>query len=259
MGQQQVSNLRHCTLLLTAAIKPPSNMQMTLANDNIREREYLDSVRFHSKALAACGLQRRMILVEGSESPAESLKDACIESGFEFIKYRYSTPDRERGKGHREATMIQYAIDTLGARDTLFLKITGRLRVLNLCAIINAIELQGAACFATAHAKTYYADTRVIAFTGAFWSHVVSLSNYIDDDNGRYLEHVVAAAIRVASLDGMRADYLYPPAQLLGTSGTHGTEYSESYLMAKLNSLKTQLKKKIFPLNPAQASKAANK
>lgn len=240
--------MRCCTVLLTAAIKPAAGMQMSLVDENAREQEYIDSVEFHSKALAACGLQRRMILVEGSDATAEALQAACAEYGVEFMRQRYSANGGERGKGHREATMIQDTINILAARDGLFLKITGRLRVLNICNIIQAIELSDAACLATPDAQTHYSDTRVISFTGRFWNHVTSLSEYINDDKGHYLEHVVAAAIRVAALDGLRCDYLDPPARIIGRSGTNGEQYSGSFVTNKLNKVKTKLKKKLFPL-----------
>ncbi len=145
MSRKENSN-RPVALLMTATIAPPSNAPELARNDaKLRLADYCEALRFY--LTIPDHILKKIIFIDNSDSDLSALEAVASETlhrkTVELIKFQGNNHPPEFGKGYGEFKLIDYGIahSTLLSPEDLVWKVTGRLRVLNLCQLINTAPL----------------------------------------------------------------------------------------------------------------------
>lgn len=215
-------------LVLTAAIDPRSCPNLVVADPAVRRAEY--------RAALAKWLPwaiEKDITVVFAESSGAALADfeaehrAAVRAGSLLIhSRRVAVEVVEQGKGNAEAAMLRnVADDVLQPRGTAsVIKCTGRLYVRNATAATQLPHPGGVQ--ALLRSDLSRTDSRYFVADLAFLNeHLAALEASIDESNGRYLEHTLAAAILRAAAGGTRFTPLPRLPRFEGRSASLGARY----------------------------------
>lgn len=243
--------LRDCCVVFTATVRP--TIQSVIAGtEEQREAEYVEAISSTMEAVRNRGLSARFILAENSAAEVTRLRKTCDEYNIQFLRCPSSPALQFKGKGHAEALLLIHTVNTLSAtamESCCFLKITGRLQLCNIEAILRSIAKSSCDCLINLYVRSQYADTRVMAFNRNFLQYVSRFIEEIDDANGKYLEYVMPVAMRMAVLNGLKADYLLPPPRLKGRSASTGETYRASWSQYIAEYLKVSLYRQTHALD----------
>lgn len=241
--------MRKLCVVFTATVKPSVGANLINADERLREAQYVSAIKANVGRLRASAIQASCVVVENSDASAGMLEGMCREFDVRLIRCVPIPTGEFRGKGQGEAAMLRHMIEQTRTGESgtgVFLKITGRLELMNIVAIAQTVSLSQHDCMANVFARFTYADTRVMGFTARFWAEVMLLEKQLTDASGHYLEHVVVRAIRTAAAKGMRHDYLIPPPRLLGRSATTGQNYTGTAVSYWTEYLKVCLYKRLY-------------
>ncbi|PTX44077.1 hypothetical protein C8P64_0047 [Christiangramia gaetbulicola] len=212
-------------ILLTGTITPNSKTTLSVKDPKIRLTQYMEALQFYIEKTKS-----RIVFVENSGTDFNVFPK--ITDRIEYLSFKSPPEKIERGKGFKELQIIEYALNNsefIKNADAI-IKITGRLKVLN----INQIIIQ----FLRLRSKSknlVYADpfafgnmdARCFVFTLDFWTFLKdagvninvhhnfeltlwdAISNYIEKDQHKF------KAIKV-------------PLRIQGVSGSFGNEYDHN-------------------------------
>lgn len=125
-------------ILLTATIDPQGMQGATFSVEE-RAAMYVDALQFYIKTLVD-GPQPRIVFAENSHSLAVVQRQ--VDSPMvEWVDASGDEYDQSRGKGYNETWLIRKAIaksDTI-QKAGCFFKVTGRLKVLNINALLQEV------------------------------------------------------------------------------------------------------------------------
>ena len=149
---------------------------------------------------------------------------------------------KAKGKGYGEGEIINYA---LGHSKFLngashFAKCTGKLWVENFATCLSGFNQLASFDF-YGNFKPIMIDTRFYIVEKEFYiSKLAALHNYVDDDNGYYLEHAFRDGLAILKL----SDYvMYPTPRISGVSGSMGVHFETNRFKAALRDVRSQLVK----------------
>ena len=239
-------------ILLTAAVTPNPLYQAAVSDAGIRLGQYQNALANWTRQATRIGW--RTAVVETTGFPASGLLEGIPNINQEQISVVSFEPDPEiiaRGKGAVEAAAIDAVLTNPGLdldpSLTLY-KSTGRLILRNgdqLLAKIrnNAITIRRSL-------DRRYCDTRFFGTTVGFWNKQLSgMAEEVDDDGGRYLEHVLAHRILDSEYQGcVTINRFHQRPLIVGQSGTTGSRYGSSQALLKarvLASMENFLAKKL--------------
>ena len=208
-------------ILLTACINPDGMPFTALTNQQERERQYLDAIRYYLSTT-----KLNIIFVENSGTDISHLFKAYIETGrLECLTFP-GNQNKSRGKGYGECEIIEYALINSrllqSDRNNRIVKITGRLIVKNLKTIIRIHDLllsRKTVLFAI-NSDMSFPDSRCIIAPIGFYKKFLKMKEIINDSTGYYFEHALLETIKTEK------EYSYSPffiqPDIVGISGSTG-------------------------------------
>lgn len=208
---------------------------------DIRKAQYIESLVFYLRSTCL-----PIIFVENTGSDiSDSFKEYIKMGRLEYLTFSGNNFDKSRGKGYGEAEIIEYAVghSFLLQNANYIIKVTGRLKILNIISLINFHKWLLPACDiqCTLDVETGFADSRVFITTPGFLNYnFLMKKEMINDAEGVYFEHILFNSIY------QRSSYVFFPLFLRplvkGVSGTSGQPYWEgNYYRVKLAHLQKML------------------
>lgn len=123
-------------ILLTATIKPGRMIMTKLKNEEIRIQQYLNAIEYY-----LVNTKFNIVFCENTNTNIFSkINSEYKESRLEYLSFSGNDYDFSYGKSYGERKIIEYALENskfLG-KAKYILKITGRLKILNINRLINS-------------------------------------------------------------------------------------------------------------------------
>ena len=195
-------------LLLTACIKP--NVTDYIATSNYMERQnmYINALNSYIS-----NTNFKIIFVENSGTDIKNAINVNSDR-VEFLTFNSKPTIPERSRSYKEMEILEYAFENskfLKNDELIIVKITGRLKLLNINAIINSLtkkskKTKGFVSSAK-NARKPFSDCRFIYFSKNFWPYLYKQKEKIWPTYG--MEWVLGDAIREAQKNGLT--FIYPP------------------------------------------------
>ncbi|WP_452227731.1 hypothetical protein [Lacinutrix sp. MEBiC02404] len=225
-------------LLLTGTINPNSFKTLVLRDPEIRKKQYIDAISYY--------LQNTNYNIVFTENSGVSLKEYFkeYENRIEFLVYDLPKEENEandKGKGFKELGIIDFSIkNSIKIKQADFIvKITGRLKVLNLNALVaNLIrnnkknhEIVSCNIF-----KLNKMDSRCFIFTLSFWTYLNSTGKKIDLKYSFEMA-LWEAVINYYNNKGTFKQLIWP-LRIEGVSGGFGTLYNDNLVRFTLKQIR---------------------
>lgn len=233
-GKRSIMAGKKIVLLITASVLPQEKRFLKLREPEQRLKQYLDSLRFY---IVHTGLTR-IVLCDNSGFgfPAADITALAEKYGkkLEIVQF---IGDKEKiranGKGYGEGEIIEYALhhSHLLREARYFIKITGRLKVLNINRIIEKMDITKIymnRVIRNFHrpGKNMKMDTVLYGMPKDIYTARLSDAYMsVCDKKGIYLEHVFYDRIVKNKLTVYNIPH-FPVIK--GVSGSLGSRYQES-------------------------------
>jgi hypothetical protein len=150
-------------------------------------------------------------------------------------------PDKTKGKGFQEFYTLDQLLDR-GLCGKYFIKITGRYLVRNTPELIRKLK---APMHIDLHRKMGVAITGFFGVNADFYrKHFYGKYQEANDDQGRYIEHVVYDVIQNQRLRH-EVDLLPENALYEGVSGSHGNPMSRNKYKMKIRSVERAINRSL--------------
>ncbi|MEO5991472.1 MAG: hypothetical protein ABIP68_07535 [Ferruginibacter sp.] len=228
-------NESNIVILLTAAIKPNSFNTLALKDSEIRKKQYIAALNFYLKN-TSCNI----VFAENSGVSLE-MEFEGYKNRLEFVTYTSLPDNPDKGKGAKELEIINQALTNSKfiAKSLAVVKITGRLKVLNINALYKDFmffNLNNEKMLTCNIYKTTRMDSRCFFFTKDFWPYLEKYGKSIN------LKHSFEQALWDSGLAYMRDGCFYKqfkrPLRISGISGGFGISYDDSFLIALIKGIR---------------------
>lgn len=216
-------------VLLTAAVTPAPQFNAALSDPSVRLSQYQEAVASWATQSAQLGWQIVIVETTGCPAPLIAAKvDSSMKSLITVIPFLAGVELISRGKGSVEAAAIDHALTSGAAgisNDSTFYKATGRLVVRNAPQLLTQLPSNTVTVRRSVDGK--YCDTRFFGTTVKFWNeHLADMGADVDDNEGRYIEHVLAHRLREAEYRKGSLVRRFGTRPIIdGQSGTTGAKY----------------------------------
>lgn len=220
------------TLVITSTVYVNSNLTI-LVNVEERIKQYLQSICFY----LSCNSVDQIIICDNSNFDYSRFSTFFQAISDKKIEYLFFEGDKakilEKGKGYGEGEIMKYILDRskiLLPEMRSFIKVTGRLKVLNIDDILAKASpeidyFQRAGSNPFNYLKAI--DTRFYQCTfNTFKNYLIDEYQKVNDNNGFFLEHCYYRCFLVTHL-AIRGFDILPV--LSGISGSTGLFYDESW------------------------------
>lgn len=212
-------------ILLTGCINPEGMILTSLDDKGIREKQYVDAIKFYLKHTSY-----PIVFVENSGIDISNLFLSDIQKGRLEILSFYGNKNKNRGKGYGEAEIIQYALENSRFLNThnkmQIVKITGRLIVKNTKAICrwHRLFFPSNTTFCSINSDFSFPDSRFIIADSRFFVDFLTSKEKINDQKGYFFEH----ALRDTIFNNKHLHFspLFIEPQIEGVSGSTGMVYT---------------------------------
>lgn len=215
-------------LLITGCISPiRTQKNLYLKNVEQREKQYIDSIEYY-----ICNTSIKWIVFcENSNFHSKYLDSLIIlaeknNKKFEWISFEGdSFKVQERGKGYGEGEIVKYALEKSEVlkKTKYFLKVTGRLKVLNINSICNKLSFCPAFNYDIYRTNAY--DTRFYFVEKEFYiKYLEDLYLYVNEEENDIIALEDIFYKRLSSYEVNCLPY-YPKFE--GVSGGNGTDYGK--------------------------------
>lgn len=232
-------------MLLTGCIRPNiTNDVLAVKDVETRKSQYLEAIKWYAK-----NTPYQVVFCENS---GYDMNSEIFDSGgqIEYLSFVADENGAERGKGYKEMEILEYikAHSESYREGTLFVKITGRLILLNIRKIVERLDRQqGEFVSAYMYGRRIFADSRFIFFTKSYFPLLLAQKEHITDWRHNF-EYCTFVSVMEAKKVGVR--FIYPPMaeRVHGIGGGFGIEYDLSDTeYFKLN-MRHQLKRLLWGL-----------
>ena len=225
-------------LLLTGTIERNSSDVLAVKDPEIRKQQYLDAISFY--------LNHTSFKIIFAENSGNSLaKDFAESDRLEFISFNSPKISPDRGKGYKELEIMNYAIKNSRfiRNSSLIVKITGRLKVLNINKIVgftHNFDYSNNGLILSNIYKRLKMDSRCFLFSIDFWPYLQENGKAINVDFS--FEKALWKAIVDFKNKG-RGTYrqFSQPLRIKGISGGFGMPYKHGGLIIFAKKLKHYL------------------
>ena len=169
---------------------------------------------------------------------------------IEILTYNSGWEGFDRSKGYKEMEILEYVWSNSQyvKHGKLFVKITGRLILLNICKIINYLRNKSVKQMVCSYqnSRKPFSDCKFIFFTNNFWPILLSYKEKIYQSNN--FEHITYDAIKEAVAKGIQ--FIYPPVldNVDGIGGGSGIIYNKSKLDYFMSNIKHQIRRFLFKI-----------
>jgi len=194
-------------------------MYTKLQNSDHRKKQYIKALDWYIK-----NTKFNIIFTENSNCDFSNMYKKYIEENrLEYLTYNGNDYDKSLGKGFGEANIIKYAINNskLICDDDCIIKITGRVKVLNISKLINinAKEIQ---CNRN---NNKYIESTIFSFPIQFFKkYFIKNINLINDSKSFYFEHALYKSVNEQN-EFKKSEFKMNP-KIDGFRGTTGRKYS---------------------------------
>lgn len=219
------SHYGNCCLIVTGCMTPQSGVKnLVISDPEIRKQQYMESLQYYINNTEI----KNICYCDNSLAPCnEELIKIANDKGkrLECISFQGDTEKvAEKGKGYGEGDILDYAIKNsrLIEETDVLIKVTGRLRVMNMRAILR-MAAREYSYFEMHHG---YVDSRCyIVKKKDYVKYLSGVKERVQDGSGYYIEHVLFDEINSHS------DRFHPlpfALNISGMSGSMGIAYKDS-------------------------------
>jgi len=217
-------------LVVTGCVAPPENVPVLKITDSeTRAAQYIESLGFY---ISHTGI-RNIIFCENSDYPVDDLiLDMAEKCGkeFEWLKFCGNQEKSARfGKGYGEGEILNYVFSNsnLIKQCNYMVKVTGRLKVLNLSLLILSATRNQAYFWIKSGGGMQWIDTRCYMMPCDLFSQkFLNVYEKIDDRKKYDMELVFYDTIKNNYINHKK--FLVCP-RIAGMSGSDGRIYSPRY------------------------------
>ncbi len=219
----------HTTLCLTATIVPHTTH---VARSDVAQRleDYKSAIRFYLKYFKG-----QIAFIENSDFDLDSDREIstyCQEDHFNVYRFKHH-PETDRGKGFQEFYMLDEFV-RVHLNNPYLIKVTGRYLIHNIAQL--AVRMEGPLCI-DLHRKLRVAQTTIFGVDReAYLDHLADCYAEANDDEGRFIEHVVYDKIANSTL-AKRTNILPENPLIEGISGSHGASMERNPYKMKVRTL----------------------
>lgn len=214
--------------VITGTIRPGGQVgKLVLKDETERLKQYVEALQFtiRSKAFS------KIVFCENSGSSMGKFDDLQAEAlqnevEFEMLSFEGNTEKVSlHGKGYGEGEIMDYVFENsrLLQGEPYFVKITGRLKIVNIKDICERINV--GKCYFNIPNRTIrdYYDTKLYAMpTIVFREHFRKAYEEVWDDKGIYLEKVYT---RILFEQKIKVYNFAKYPRVIGVSGSTGLDY----------------------------------
>lgn len=226
--------------IITGTIRPDKQVgKLVIKNETVRLQQYKDALSYmiRSKAFS------KIVFCENSDYGimcfAEEEKEA-VKQGIELelISFRGNMDEVvKHGKGYGEGEIMDYVFENskLLADEFYFVKVTGRLKVVNISDICHRINQE--ICYFNIPNRTIrnFYDTKIYAMPIAvFKRYFRKMYDLVWDEKGIYLEKVYTRILSEQKIE-VKNFPRYP--RVIGISGSTGLEYGFTEWKCKIKDI----------------------
>lgn len=215
-----------CVIFLTACVNP-GGMANTLHTDcRQRMEEYKKALCFYLQKT-----KLPIVFCENTLCDMSGEFSSYIASGrLEYLTFDGNHYDKRRGKGVGEIEILEYAFlhSKLLQDGTHVIKITGRLKVLNIRVLIAVRKMFGDNCIQLRINKdgTFVHSQIFIAPVLFLKKYFIPLKEYVDDRDYIYFEHMLGKAVKEQNEYDLFP--LFDIPLIRGISGTNTQAYQSN-------------------------------
>lgn len=230
-------------LVLTGAVKPAASCgNVTIRDEAERLKQYIESIQFFIES----GAFTKIVFCDNSNFGTEKLESLQNEAQkhcvlLELLSFQGNAEQTAiHGKGYGEGEIMDhvFANSKLLSGEQSFMKITGRMKVDNIKAIISRLKVE----------KTYFNipnrthremyDTRMYVMpVKAFRTLFINQYDKVMDDEGIYLEKVYTSVIQE---NHIHIDNFPRYPRIVGVSGSTGVQYVYTEWKCKIRDVLSQ-------------------
>ena len=215
-------------LLLTGTIQPNSFDVLAVKDPEIRKQHYLDAISFY--------LENTPFKIIFSENSGTSLAEYFpVSNRLEFLTFLSPGISPDRGKGWKELEIIDFTLKNskLIEDRSLIVKITGRLKVLNIKKLASPAKNRMASNARLVYCNIYQSlkmDSRCFLFTREFWPYLQEKGKSIN--LGFSFEKALWQAVVEFKTNGKGTYKQFSqPLRIKGISGGFGIPYKNGDLI----------------------------
>jgi len=206
-------------ILLTGCINPNGMPFTQLTDISDRQKQYVDAIHFYIN-----NTNCKIVFCENSNTDISTLfKNE--QDRLEILTFA-GNQEKQRGKGYGETEIIEYALhhSSFIQDDSIIIKITGRLIIINICPILKSLKYKHNFVTCLFHSNLRFADSRIICGTTTFYKEFLKNKGCINDSEGIFFEHILASTVLESSVCFI--PFSEEPL-IRGISGTTGELYQE--------------------------------
>lgn len=227
-------------ILLTGCIEPNGMKYTSLQDSRIREEQYFNAINFYLQETTL-----NIVFCENSNkiSFAKHFKSYQDTGRYEYITFDGNSFDKNKGKGYGEALIIKYALNNakLINKESILIKITGRLIFKNINSLINEISLKKnyytVASNCSARNNQMCNSFLIIAPVRFYNNFFLKDLNLINDTENIFFEHILYQNIIKWINEGNIYHEFYHFINTTGISGSTGLPYPRTTFKRRLKSL----------------------
>lgn len=232
-------------LLLTGCVQPNiKNDILAIKDVEIRKKQYLEAIDRYVK-----NTPYKIVFCENSGYDLKS--EMTIRGGqIEYLSFVASSYGADRGKGYKEMEILEYiqAHSQFYREGDLFVKVTGRLILLNICQIIKHLDKYTCEFVSSyMYGRRVFSDSRFIFFTKGYFPLLLAQKDNITDWRHNF-EYYTFVSVMEAKKLGIK--FIYPPMfeRVHGIGGGFGVSYDLSDKEYFKKNLRHQIKRLLFGL-----------
>ena len=216
---------RRIILILTGCINPNCNDILTLKDAEQRLQQYIEAINWYLK-----NTPYYIVFCENSGTDISMYHNFKNQNRIEILTFTSSSNTIDCSKSYKEMEIIHYVYMHSKQIETgdIFVKITGRLKLLNIVEHItyfsNHIKDTSAEYISCDMSKRHiWSDSRFFYFTQPFWGRLLSKMNLIS------IHYEFERALGACIIEGRKEDLtlIYPPSlqRVSGVGGGFGCTY----------------------------------
>ncbi|MEO2064626.1 MAG: hypothetical protein ABGW97_16730 [Christiangramia sp.] len=230
-------------ILLTAAINPNSKEVLSISDPEIRKHHYIEAINFY--------LSNTNLNIVFTENSNTSLKDFFEPtSRLEFLTFSSPFVKPDKGKGYKELEIIDYSMKNSRfiANATGVVKITGRLKVLNINRLNRQIQSQTKLANSVVLSNIYKEskmDSRCFYFTKDFWP-ILQKNGQLIDLSFSFERALWKGVLEYTRLHQGLYKQFVQPLRIEGISGGMGVAYRNGWFITVAKKLRHYLTKEKY-------------
>jgi hypothetical protein len=233
--------MKSAVIFLTGCINPNGMSFTKLLDPDVRLKQYIAAIKFYLN-----NTNLKIVFVDNSGVNLKSyFDDSLYNSRLEILSFLGNNYPKNLGKGYGEMLILEYALKSsvfIAKADFIF-KITGRLQVRNIKALVNQYEKNlDLQIIVDLKGMLFYADSRFWGGAKSFFSLVVSNKYLVNDSQNKTFEQALSKAVCIALLDNYKFSQLYELPRYSGVSGTLSQPYNSNWFHWYPRNLKQKLK-----------------